>query len=87
MAALAGSPVKIDILVWLSHRLSYLRRTQLVPWTLLAEQFGDYGRPRDIKANLLKQLRAVLAVYPGANVDVTDDGLLLSPSRPAVPTR
>lgn len=88
LAALAGSPMKIDMLVWLSHRLGYVRRTQLVPWASLAEQFGsDYARLRDFKSVVLKQLRDVLAVYPGANVNVSDDGLLLSPSPTAIPRR
>lgn len=88
LAALAGSPMKIDMLVWLSHRLGYVRRTQLVPWVSLAEQFGsDYARLRDFKSIVLKQLRDVLAVYPGANVNVSDDGLLLSPSPTAIPRR
>ena len=68
-SALAGSPLKLDLLVWLSHRLGYVRRTQLVPWAALSEQFGsDYARLRDFKAVILRQLRDVLAVYPGANV-------------------
>lgn len=88
LAALAGSPMKIDMLVWLSHRLGYVRRTQLVPWASLAEQFGsDYGRLRDFKSIIVRQLRDVLAVYPGANVAVSDNGLLLSPSRTAIPRR
>jgi hypothetical protein len=88
LSALSGSPMKIDMLVWLSHRLGYVRRTQLVPWSLLADQFGsDYARLRDFKSNILRQLGDVLAVYPGANVAVSDDGLLLSPSRTAIPRR
>ena len=88
LAALAGSPLKLDLLVWLSHRLGYVRRTQLVPWAALSEQFGsDYARLRDFKAVILKQLRDVLAVYPGANVSVAANGLLLAPSRTAIPRR
>lgn len=88
LAALAGSPLKLDLLVWLSHRLGYVRRTQLVPWAALSEQFGsDYARLRDFKAVILKQLRDVLAVYPGANVTVAANGLLLAPSRTAIPRR
>ena len=88
LAALAGSPLKLDLLVWLSHRLGYVRRNQLVPWAALSEQFGsDYARLRDFKAVMIKQLRDVLAVYPGANVSVTTNGLLLAPSRTAIPRR
>jgi hypothetical protein len=88
LAALAGSPMKIDLLVWLSHRLGYIRKPLLVPWALLAQQFGnDYARLRDFRADIIRQLRDVLAVYPGANVQITDNGLLLSPSRTAIPRR
>jgi hypothetical protein len=88
LAALSGSPLKLDLLVWLSHRLGYVRRTQLVPWAALSEQFGsDYARLRDFKAVIVKQLRDVLAVYPGANVSVAANGLLLAPSKTAIPRR
>ena len=88
IAALSGSPLKLDLFVWLSHRLGYVRRNQLVPWAALSEQFGsDYARLRDFKAVMIKQLRDVLAVYPGANVTVANNGLLLAPSRTAVPRR
>ena len=88
LGALSGSPLKLDLLVWLSHRLGYVRRTQLVPWAAMSEQFGsDYTRLRDFKAVILKQLRDVLAVYPGANVTVAPNGLLLAPSKTAIPRR
>lgn len=88
MAALSGSPLKLDMLVRLSHRLGYLGRQQMVPWASLADQFGsDYARLRDFKALLTRQLRDVLAVYPRANVNVAKDGLLLSPSPTAIPRR
>lgn len=88
LAALAGSPLKVDLLIWLGHRLSYVRKTQLVPWLSMSNQFGsDYARLRDFKAVIIRQLGDVLAVYPGANVKITNDGLLLSPSRTAIPRR
>lgn len=88
LAALAGSPLKVDLLIWLGHRLSYVRKTQLVPWLSMSNQFGsDYARLRDFKAVIIRQLGDVLAVYPGANVAITNDGLLLSPSRTAIPRR
>lgn len=88
LAALAGSPLKVDLLIWLGHRLSYVRKPQLVPWLSMSNQFGsDYARLRDFKAVIIRQLGDVLAVYPGANVKITNDGLLLSPSRTAIPRR
>ena len=86
ITALGGSPLKIDLLVWLSHRLGYVRRIQMVPWASLAQQFGsEYARLRDFRADMGRQLREVLAVYPGAHVDVCEEGIRLFPSRTAVP--
>ena len=86
LGALSGSPLKLDLLVWLSHRLGYVRRTQLVPWAAMSEQFGsDYARLRDFKAVILKQLRDVLAVYPGANVTVAPTGCCSHPPGPRYP--
>ena len=72
--------------MWLSHPLGYVRRPSLVPWASLADQFGsEYSRPRDFRADRSRQLREVLAVYPGARVEVREQGLQLFPSRTAVP--
>lgn len=86
LAALSGSALKMDLLVWLSHRLGYVRRPQMVPWVSMVEQFGSvFERPRDFRSKVAKALTEVLAVYPGANVTITKDGLYLEPSRTAVP--
>jgi hypothetical protein len=85
LKALRGSPLRIDIYTWLTHRMSYLRRPTTVPWEALAVQFGgDYTRLRAFKAVFLKQLDKVRVVYPFANVHQADHGLLLLPSRPHV---
>lgn len=87
LTALRGngaSGLPIDIYIWLTHRMSYLRRPTNIPWAFLANQFGSqYGRARDFRAEFLKALPKVLLVYP-ASVSVTDTGLLLSPSKTSV---
>jgi hypothetical protein len=86
--ALRGSPLRLDIYTWLTHRMSYLRRPTTVPWEALAVQFGgDYTRLRAFRAVFLKQLDKVRAVYPGAEVHQAEHGLLLLPSRPHVAPR
>jgi hypothetical protein len=85
LRALRGSPLRLDIYTWLTHRMSYLRRPTTVPWQALAVQFGgDYAQLRQFKAVFLKQLDKVRAVYPFAQVHQADHGLLLLPSRPHV---
>jgi hypothetical protein len=79
-SAKAG-PMALDLYTWLAHRMFTLRRTTTIPWPLLANQFGgQYDRVRDFKAHLIKALPVVKLAYPGVNVSVADDGLVLRPS-------
>lgn len=85
LRALRGSPLRLDIYTWLTHRMSYLRRPTTVPWEALAVQFGgNYAQLHKFKAVFIKQLDKVRAVYPFADVHQADHGLLLLPSRPHV---
>jgi len=84
LKALKRSPMAIDIYCWLTYRMSYLRRRTSIPWEALQMQFGaDYGANaqglRDFRRALLKHLHAVKAVYPLANVEEAEQGLMLLP--------
>ena len=88
LKALKRSPLALDIYCWLTYRLSYLRKPTEIPWPALQMQFGaDYGRERDFKAAFLQHLRAVNVLYPEANVEEGERGLLLKPSKPHVAQR
>lgn len=85
LKALKRSPMALDIYCWLTYRMSYLRKPVVIPWLALEMQFGaDYTRTLDFKFNFLKQLKAVLNVYPEAKVEKGEQGLLLKPSSPHV---
>ena len=86
---LKRSPMALDIYCWLTYRLSYLRKPTEIPWPALQVQFGaDYARDshglRNFKMKFLHHLRAVHIVYPEANVEDGEKGLLLKPSKPHV---
>ncbi|MFE5309878.1 replication protein RepA [Isoptericola sp. NPDC056605] len=88
LRALKGAPMRLDIYTWLTHRMSYLSRSTLVPWSALEVQFGgQFARRRKFKETFVKNLAAVSALYPAANVHVEDAGLRLFPSAPHVSTR
>jgi hypothetical protein len=88
MRALKRSPLALDIYCWLTYRTSYATRPSTIPWGALALQFGsDYGRLRAFKAAFLAELRKVMLVYRGANVEPLETGLLLKPARPHVARR
>ena len=85
---LQRSPLAIDLYVWLTYRMSYLRKPTVVPWKSLEAQFGaDYSRPRDFRRRVSKLLEAVLRIYPSVRISLTDTGLRLYPSPPHVQAR
>jgi hypothetical protein len=82
---LKRSPLALDIYVWLTYRMSYLRRPCLIPWEALRSQFGaEYGRLTDFRGRLLRSLALVLRVYPRARVSEASRGLWLFASPPHV---
>lgn len=88
LKVLKKSPLALDLYVWLTYRLSYLDRQTEIPWAALAAQFGsDYRLLRQFKAALLGESRKVLAVYPNANIEQGEKGLILKPSRPHIGKR
>jgi hypothetical protein len=85
LKALKRSPMALDIYCWLTYRLSYLRKPTEIPWAVLQIQFGaDYTRTRGFKESFLHHLRKILTLYPEANVEDGERGLLLKPSKPHV---
>jgi hypothetical protein len=85
---LQRSPLAIDLYVWLTYRMSYLKKPTLVPWKSLEAQFGaSYSRPRDFRMRLSACLPHVVEVYPTMRLRTTSIGLWLLPSPPHVRPR
>jgi hypothetical protein len=88
--ALRKSPLAMDVYTWLTFRNSYAtRKTRAIQWESLQWQMGsgyaftDQGT-RDFKKAFLKALQAAHVVYPQANFEVADKGLVLLPSATSV---
>ena len=78
---LKRSPLALDIYVWLTYRMSYLRRPCLIPWDALRTQFGaDYSRTPDFQVRFCSQMPQVIGVYPDLRVETAQTGVLLKPS-------
>jgi hypothetical protein len=89
LQALRRSPLQIDIYIWLTYRFSFLKRSTLISWPLLKNQFGsDYAGNamglRDFKKHFLKALHIVTVIYQEAKVEIKEDGLMLHPSAPHI---
>jgi hypothetical protein len=84
LEALRRSALALDIYLWLTYRMSYLKGKTLVPWAELEAQFGaGYTRPDNFRAHFTKQLKAVAAVFP-VRASPSTRGLELLPSPPHV---
>ena len=78
---LKQSSLALDIYVWLTYRVSYMKLPTTIPWSSLALQFGsDYARLRDFKEAFINELKKVILIYPDVRLDVLDDGLMIKPS-------
>lgn len=94
LGALAGSPMAIDQYVWLTYRMSYLRKPSLIRWHLLDQQFGSQtgrqgaGRERRFRQTFRDNLeRKVSTLYGAAEFKFEKEGLRLFPSTPHIPRR
>jgi len=86
IAQLAGNSFALDLYATLAYRLPHLREPLHQRWSQLQGQFGSSIEATHVFAfRLRKLLPTVLAVYEGAQVDVSRTGLTLKPSKPPVP--
>jgi hypothetical protein len=86
--ALKKSPMALDIYTWLTYRMSYLKRPTAIPWTSLAMQFGsNYSHIRNFKLAFLGEMKKVVTVYGGVQVEVMPTGLLVKPSLTHIPRK
>lgn len=86
--ALKQSPMALDIYMVLTYRMSYLKQPTVILWPSLAFQLGsDYRLLRQFKAAFLEELRKVLLVYAGVQVEILDYGLKIKPSQTHIPMK
>lgn len=86
--AINNNPAALDAYLWLAYRLHILSGPKLVTWKALKGQFGaGFKELHHFKHKWRETLNLALAVYPAANVDVVEAGVVLRPSRPPVAPR
>jgi hypothetical protein len=86
--AINNNPAALDAYLWLAYRLHILSAPKLVTWKALKGQFGvGFKELHHFKHKWRETLNLALAVYPAADVEIQDAGVLLKPSRPPVAPR
>lgn len=84
--ALQHSSLKLDLYLYLIHRIPRLKRPTHVTWGALHGAFGPtFARERDFKRHFLMALKEVHAFFPEARVEPHPDFLRLYPSRSPIP--
>ena len=88
LRALKQSPLALDLYTWTTYRVFQVNRrgALLLSWLSLQEQMGtEYGRLDNFVQKAKGAFRKIRAVYPGLNLKYRRGGLMLEPSRTAVP--
>lgn len=86
LGTLSGSPMKIDIYLWLAARAWRVKKPTVISWELLARQFGnDTGEMKKFKQTFKRNFNYAHAVYPAANAIIRPEGIELRKSAPAIP--
>lgn len=86
--ALNNNAPALDCYLWLCYRLHALPSDKLITWQALKGQFGSgFKELYHFKNKFPGVLQMALAVYPDAKVEITREGVILKPSRPAVSPR
>ena len=88
IGALANNAKALDVYLWLAYRLHALKADKLVTWTALKAQFGiGTAAMFNFRSKFTATLGLATAVYPAARVDVTEQGVVMKPSKPPVAPR
>jgi hypothetical protein len=81
--AFQGSARKLDLYFWLGWRIHNINEPLHISWEAIIEQFGsDYVRPRKFREVFAHDVSHLKEVFPKLPLDLTKEGLVLSPSGP-----
>lgn len=90
LKALRRSPMALDLYMWLTYRLSYIKKMTFVPWASLAQQLGsDYDELRAFRFHAIRHIER-LTLLPGwerLRFGADETGLTIYPGLPHIPKR
>jgi hypothetical protein len=86
--AISNNSQALDVYCWLAYRLHVLPASRTITWPSLYAQFGSsYKKLAHFKMRFVDSLKVAIAVYPAANIDLDERGLIIKPSPPPVAAR
>lgn len=76
LRAFSNSSRKLDLLFWITYRITRLQSKLILDWEPLKRQFGEgFNRDRAFRAQLADDLADVLELFPKLPVRLTERGL------------
>ena len=76
LRAFSNSARKLDLLFWITYRITRLQDKLVLDWKPLKEQFGEgFSRDRDFRHQLAEDLANVLELFPKLPIKLTERGL------------
>ena len=86
IAHLSGNSLGLDLYTLFAYRLPRLQRDVHLRWNALQAQIGsNEAQAFNLAQRIREVMPEVLTAYPHANIEITSHGLLLKPSKAAVP--
>lgn len=76
LKALSNSARRLDLMFWVTYRITRLQQRLVLDWQPLKSQFGDgYGRDRAFRAALAEDVAALKEIFPKLPLKLTERGL------------
>ena len=76
LRALSNSARRLDLMFWVTYRITRLQQRLVLDWQPLKSQFGDgYGRDRAFRAALAEDVAALKEIFPKLPLKLTERGL------------
>ncbi len=83
--AIKQSSFAIDLYVWLTYRVSYLKGSQFISWKALSQQMGgNYADINNFKKKFVSNLKTIKVIYSDLNIDQSYGGITIHPSSPHI---
>ena len=83
LRALSNSARRLDLMFWVTYRITRLRQKLVLDWKPITEQFGEgYSRVRDFRADFAQDVAALKELFPKLPLQLTDRGLEMEAADP-----
>ena len=86
LRALKRSPLGLDLYLFLTYRVSYLKKPTSIPLKALHQQFGaEYKDIKNFKRKVHRELLKIKTAWPQLNYELQPGRIALLPSQPSIP--